>query len=546
MLNDLTDQGAIAREADFIVIGAGTVGLPTSVMLARKTGKTVLCLESGGLRQDGETHPLNEVVQRGMRYKGASDGRFRCLGGTSTRWGGALIPYQDADLRDAQWPISLDELTPYIDEIEKLFSLERGPYFDPDFPFPLAGDLVNRLAKWPEFKKRNVAALLDADIAAAGNLQIWLNAHVVEVKTDAYGVKLKALSPDGDEMALSGKKLMVAAGAIETTRLALLIDRHNGGVVSALTPALGLYFTDHISTEVAEIVSSERAALNRIVGFRFGSAGSMRNIRFELAPDTSARRHLPPSFSYIDFKVEKPGGFDVLREIFRNRQQRKLPPPRVIIDLIANAPWLAHAVWWRFINKRLLFPAHSRLIVDAIVEQIPSRENRISLSAEHKDRFGLPLAEITWTVTAQDRKNVVETANLFQKTWELTDFSRLGAWKSLTPDEIWASLDACEGIFHPTGSTRMGRGPSEGVVDKDLNLFGVSNVQLLATSVLPTGGGANPTMMMLLLAMRCVDQHVKAIRDEFETNPSLSARCARDIAKASNEILSQKRKKEIL
>ncbi|WP_429410836.1 GMC oxidoreductase [Paraburkholderia sp. WSM4174] len=53
----------------------------------------------------------------------------------------------------------------------------------------------------------------------------------------------------------------------------------------------------------------------------------------------------------------------------------------------------------------------------------------------------------------------------------------------------------------------MGACPADGVVDKNLNLFGVANFQLLATSVLPTGGGANPTMMLLLLGMRCVNQH---------------------------------------
>ncbi|MGF6879539.1 hypothetical protein [Paraburkholderia sp. MM5477-R1] len=63
MLNDLGGQGAISRAADFIVIGAGTVGLPISVLLARKTGATVICLETGGLRQEEDTHPLNEVVQ---------------------------------------------------------------------------------------------------------------------------------------------------------------------------------------------------------------------------------------------------------------------------------------------------------------------------------------------------------------------------------------------------------------------------------------------------------------------------------------------------
>lgn len=121
MLRDLNGKGKVSLEADFIVIGAGTVGLPTSVLLARKTGKTVICLETGGLRQQQDTHPLNEVVQLGMAYKGASHGRFRCLGGTSMRWGGALIPFQHSDLSNARWPIELDELTPFISDVERLF-----------------------------------------------------------------------------------------------------------------------------------------------------------------------------------------------------------------------------------------------------------------------------------------------------------------------------------------------------------------------------------------------------------------------------------------
>jgi choline dehydrogenase-like flavoprotein len=43
-----------------------------------------------------------------------------------------------------------------------------------------------------------------------------------------------------------------------------------------------------------------------------------------------------------------------------------------------------------------------------------------------------------------------------------------------------------------------------------LRVHTVPNLQLLATSVLPTGGGANPTMMLMLLAMRCVDGFDKA------------------------------------
>jgi choline dehydrogenase-like flavoprotein len=147
-----------------------------------------------------------------------------------------------------------------------------------------------------------------------------------------------------------------------------------------------------------------------------------------------------------------------------------------------------------------------------VVEQVPSERNFIRLSDDRTDQFGVPLAEIVWSVTDEDKRNVIETAELFRKTWESTGFAEMGKWRSFNTREIWASIEASEGIFHPTGSTRMGLNPANGVVDKDLNLFGFPNVQLLATSVLPTAGGANPTMMLLLLAMRCIDQHDKLLK----------------------------------
>jgi choline dehydrogenase-like flavoprotein len=509
MINDLVGRGHLSENVHFVVIGAGTVGLPTSVMLAQKAGVKIICLETGGNEQAEETHPLNEVVQQGMLYKGASHGRYRCLGGTSTRWGGALIPFQDADLRVANWPISFDELAPYVSEVEDLFSLEQGAYSDMSFPFDLGAFHVNRLAKWPQFKNRNVATLLHGQANDMPNLQIWLNAHVIAISATEAGVNLTAASRNGDKIDVHAKRLIIAAGAIETTRLALLIQRQNAPDKG--NPALGRYFTDHLSTEVAEIITSRRSTLNKIIGFRFGDKGSMRNVRFELSPKTSARQKLPPSFTHIGFKIEKSGGFDVLREFFQHLQRGKLPPVRVVFALVANTPWLLRAIWWRVINKRLLFPEHSKLIVHVVVEQMPSEKNYIRLSNDRSDQFGLPLAEIVWSVTDEDKKNLVETAELFRKTWESTGFAKIGQWESLKAREIWASIESSEGIFHPTGSTRMGSDPTKGVVDKDLNLFGVPNVQLLATSVLPTAGGANPTMMLFLLAMRCIDQHAKSL-----------------------------------
>ena len=38
MLFDLSCDGGVEREVDFIVIGAGTVGLPVSMLLAQRIG----------------------------------------------------------------------------------------------------------------------------------------------------------------------------------------------------------------------------------------------------------------------------------------------------------------------------------------------------------------------------------------------------------------------------------------------------------------------------------------------------------------------------
>jgi choline dehydrogenase-like flavoprotein len=512
LLYDLTGRGNVTGDAHFIVIGAGTVGLVTAVRLAERTGLKVICLESGGYHQESDIHPLNEVVQNATVYQGAANGRFRCLGGTSTRWGGALIPFQASDLSEAEWPIGIEELTPYIPELETLFGLKPGPYSDPNFPFALGPNHVNRLAKWPPFRNRNVAHLLDAQVKTNPNLSVWLNAHVTSIDNKEDTVEIYAQSFGGDTIFIKGRKLIISAGAIETTRLSLMMFKNKNDNLDQQPESLGKYFSDHISVEVGEIHNPSRKALNEIIGFRFESGGIMRNIRFEMSPNTPARAYILPSFTHIGFSSDRRGGFDILREIFQRFQRRTLPSLRLTTELFANAPWLLRALWWRFFKGRLLFPEKCRLLIHIVVEQEAISENFIQLNMNKEDCFGQPLAEISWKITESDKENAVNSANLFKETWEMSGLSKLGEFRIFDHEKIWDNVDNSGGIYHPTGSTKMGEHAGEAVVDRDLYLFGVSNIQLLATSVLPTGGGANPTMTLLLLALRCVDQHQDALR----------------------------------
>ena len=145
-------------------------------------------------------------------------------------------------------------------------------------------------------------------------------------------------------------------------------------------------------------------------------------------------------------------------------------------------------------------------------EQAPRADNRVTLSSDRVDHYGQPLAIIDWAVDEADERNLLTAADVFIDAWSESTLARLG---TITPREASEALkDLAEGggIYHPGGSTRMGACAAEGVVDRDLRTFAIPNLSVLSTSTFPTGGGANPTMMLMMASLRSADGIVETFR----------------------------------
>lgn len=502
MIRDLLGSGQAAIEADLVIIGGGTAGLLVATRLADRGFRTVV-LESGGRRQSVDEHPLNMVVQTRSVYSGAAHGRFRCLGGTSTRWGGALIPFLRADFDVGGWPLSPTDVRDYVTEVEKLFGL--SPHSYDDLELACGSQFIARRAKWPSFTRRNMANLLLPQLADADGPYVWLNATVTRfVMTESGRLQhVVAEACDKSTITVRATDFVVAAGCIESTRLLLLADRQNRERLFMPDNVLGRYFHDHLSAMVATIDPTDRVALNRVAGFSFEHGGSMRNLRFELSDNVRRGRNNIACFAHIAF--EERAGFGALRDVFRRLQRRSAPGLEALIELVRALPWLSRALWWRFYEHRLLYPPDSEIQVHIVIEQRQRAENRILLSADRCDIFGQPLAVIDWSIDAEDECNLVKVTDAFAQMWAATDWAILGAMRRRPTSEAVAELKHGGGIYHPAGTIRMARTPADGVVNSHLTTFRVPNLHVISTAVFPALGGASPTMMLLILALRLCD-----------------------------------------
>jgi choline dehydrogenase-like flavoprotein len=122
-------------------------------------------------------------------------------------------------------------------------------------------------------------------------------------------------------------------------------------------------------------------------------------------------------------------------------------------------------------------------------EILPWPENRVTLD-EEKDRFGLPIAHVTFNLHDNDQK-LIKAATA--KTIEVMQAA--GA------DEI-----AHEARYaHLVGGARMGSDPRAAVVDKFGRSHDIPNLFICDGSIMPTQGSANPGLTIQSLAARTAD-----------------------------------------
>lgn len=499
-----------AETADVCVIGAGAVGIYLATQLVQRD-LSVILIEAGPATGIDSKSVGFEAVCTADSYPGATAGRFFGMGGSTTRWGGALIPHTVADLRGEDqynevWKSIVSTVAQETSAVLAVLGYNNTPDFHnfADKTLNQSGlalknsGLQVQSGLYLPFRRKNLVGLLSSKLVCSDRLKVYFNA-VAKTWTlkrgdesEAHVRQLTAVSRNGRNLRIRAKKFVICGGAIESARILLELKDINTQPVLRKTARPGYYLGDHLSLPVADVVP---ASLDRAAElFRPRFSGSwMRGFRL-LEADAPAG--VPRAFAHFIFSHQS-RGFELAKALLGGIQRRQLPHVGTR-HAIGGLGDLVRLGYDRLVKARLHVPRGTPVHLQIDMEQIPSRVNRVSLG-RHLDDYGRHVAKIDWRVSDLDIGELSKTAARFLTCWPGAR-SGLPELKSrpITPDLDRGCMKLHD-AYHPVGTCRMGDDP-EAVVNRNLKVWGLNNVWLASTGVLPSAGTANPTFTILCLA----------------------------------------------
>ena len=513
-----------ALRCDICIVGTG----PAGATIARELSNTslrVTVLESGGTERRDETDALNEIESVGWpRVTDQWLVRNRVVGGSSTTWHGRCASFNEVDLqvRDwvphSGWPFRIDDLIPYFDRGEKYLGLGAGSWLTDDRVWARIGHQQLKLgldqdklspmfwqfSRDPANKYDTVRFsrhLTAGDLGS--NVTLVTNATVTRIKATESGAAVESVefaAAGGRRWSLPASTVVVCAGGVENARLLLSSNDVVPQGLGNENDLVGRFLMDHPRGQVARFrLTDSRAVLNRFGPFKSHAAGAnLYQFGVRLSPGIQRSEQLPNCAIWVSKHNAPDDPWDALKRFARG----KANVPQDLSAILLNNGLIFRGLKDRLISSRALARKVDALYLEAMCEQLPNPDSRITLS-DRADPLGVRLPRIDWRVSEEEARALRRITELM-----VEQLSRIGLEPPVLED--WVRDGAMfphtvKDIAHPTGTTRMAHYPSQGVVDSECQVHGVNGLFIGGSSVFPTAGHANPTQMIVALALRLAD-----------------------------------------
>ena len=499
------------KDSEFTIVGAGAAGILLASKLSKK-GFKVNLIESGDLEMNKEE--LNKVISSNKKIKNSAiQGRSRVIGGTTTKWGGQSLPFDRIDfsyrewINSNKWPISYEEMNSFYHEANQFMDIDQYGYGSSLLnrlklknPFLNNKDLDYRLSKWapePNFYKKYKSEI-------SSDYTTIYNATLTKIifTNDNLASRIKLKNSKNQEYNIKVSNLIITSGGIESIRI-LLTN------LTKKPKFLGIGFMEHLHINVGSISVSNLFIFQKFFNTKFLNLRKY-TVRLMASERLQKQEKLVNCSALIDFISE--GKFNAKKEIFNllkknnlsYKEQKKSRNKFNIIKFIQIIISLSRSLYAIIFYRFYFAPEKTKINLNVIAEQIPNKHNKITLAKE-KDIYGNRLAKIEWNINEISWKSIVFFSNKLKYHIDNID----GAKVTLNNEIQIGNLEYSKyisPIYHHMGGCRMSEKIDDGVVNKDLQVWGYQNLYVCSSAVFPTSSHSNPTLTILALACRLANK----------------------------------------
>ena len=172
-----------------------------------------------------------------------------------------------------------------------------------------------------------------------------------------------------------------------------------------------------------------------------------------------------------------------------------------ISRIMAGVEWVAIANYNRLLGKGI-----SVLSTFFSGGCGPNRDSRVTLT-DKVDALGMRRARLDWRLPNDFARTVQRAHEILGQEFGRTGLGRVRINSGETGHDLFEKIG---NGHHEMGTTRMHRDPTQGVVDENCRVHGITNLFIAGSSVFPTYSFDNPTMTIVALALRFSD-HLKTV-----------------------------------
>jgi choline dehydrogenase-like flavoprotein len=495
-----------------VIVGSGPVGLMLALHLSRR-GCSVLVIEGGGpFASANVADDLQAEVSAGP-LPGIIVGRTRQIGGGLNLWGGQLATLEAREFRPQDgcsvgWPIPQSEITSRFATVTELLGQPavslppESHQFEAERSALAAAGLDIIATAW--LKRPKLPGRIWHELGSSRNVNLIHGAFVYRIGL-APGSRavngVSALRSDGTSVVFAASNVVLACGAIETSRLLLQPSEAKDVQPWHSLPWLGRGFNEHLDAATATVRPLDPKRLLDLF-----DPILINGTKYTYKIFSQTREADCPALSSVAMLV-MPGNLRnslaELRMLIRGLTPRQAlrPVGQIAAAVVASAHEIAPLAWRYLHHKRIGSTFRGEGVLRVSVEQPIRFTSCVTLSLTKLDSRGVPVACVHWRTGTEEGRAFLDATSKVKQWSEENGVAQIEIEPLLLKDPTAFAERADDGLHH-AGGTRMAEHPRYGVVDTNLKVFGVEGVYCTGSAVFPRSGIANPTMTGMALAVR--------------------------------------------